>query len=80
MELREQIRDIIDGCYEARNPDYPKLRAFQPEKFLNELLELNLIQLDENQRLPPIPRDDILHIILERDAMLLNEGFRRVKL
>jgi len=37
-EIREGIRRLIDGCYNARNPDYPKLIAFQPMKFLNEIM------------------------------------------
>ena len=37
-KIKEGIRQLIDGCYGARNPDYPKLIAFQPMKFLNELL------------------------------------------
>lgn len=36
--LRQKIRQLIDNCYGATNPDYPKLIAFQPMKFLNELL------------------------------------------
>lgn len=36
-QLRKGVRGLINGCYGARNPDYPKLAAFQPEKFLNEL-------------------------------------------
>lgn len=37
-EIIKGIRQLIDGCYNARNPDYPKLTAFQPMKFLNELI------------------------------------------
>ena len=39
-EFREAVRILIDNNYNARNPDYPKLIAFQPMKFLNELLPL----------------------------------------
>ena len=36
-EIRKGLRNLIDDCYGAKNPDYPKLTAFQPIKFLNEL-------------------------------------------
>lgn len=38
QKVREGVRVLMDGCYEARNPDYPELAAFQPMKFLNELI------------------------------------------
>jgi len=31
--------------------------------------------LSKDQTLPEIPRKDIVHIILERDRILLNAGF-----
>jgi len=34
--------------------------------------------LSKDQTLPEIPRKDIVHIILERDRILLNAGFRKV--
>ena len=37
-EIRKGIKELIDNNYGARNPSYPKLIAFQPVKFLNELL------------------------------------------
>ncbi len=37
-EIREGISNLIDNNYNARNPSYPELIAFQPMKFLNELL------------------------------------------
>jgi len=65
--IEKEIRRLLDrrglgDCYGAINPDYPKLRAFQPIKFLNELLpyieSLNLVQLDENQTPPDVGTRD----------------------
>ena len=36
--LRIEIIKLMDGCYNATNPDYPELKAFQGMKFLNELM------------------------------------------
>ena len=39
-EIKEGVQELIDKCYGASSPDYPKLIAFQPQKFLNELFPL----------------------------------------
>lgn len=36
--MRKEIQELIDSCYSGNNPDYPKLSAFEPGKFLNKLL------------------------------------------
>ena len=36
-EVKEGVQELIDKCYGSRNPDYPKLIIFRPQKFLNEL-------------------------------------------
>ena len=91
MELRQKIADAI--CNAARveivTEDGDKLLTwddFSEEEHVffyglaDKLIkDLNLVQLDENQELPPIPRKDIAHIIMERDRILLNAGFRRIK-
>ncbi len=36
--LRKGISELMDGCYNATNPDYPELKAFQGLKFLDKLM------------------------------------------
>lgn len=63
-ELKEGILKLIDANYGARNPSYPELIAFQPMKFLNELLPyLDLVGLVRKveRELPkcPISQEDL---------------------
>lgn len=55
-EIKEAVRQLIKDNYNARNPSYPNLIAFRPEKFLNELLpllsSLNVVIEDKNEELP----------------------------
>jgi len=79
-EAREAIKQVY---YELRNlagtPDNPA------DILADSILRLRWKDgsqmigiLSKDQTLPEIPRKDIVHIILERDRILLNAGFRKV--
>ena len=36
--LRKGISELMDGCYNGTNHQYPELRAFQGLKFLDKLM------------------------------------------
>jgi len=36
--LRKGVSELMDGCYNGTNPDYPELKAFQGLKFLDKLM------------------------------------------
>jgi len=38
-----------------------------------------LVVLAKDQSFPPLPREDISHIIMERDNILLKDGFKKIR-
>ena len=78
--LEERIKEaaLQEGkwCFCAQNKE--GLDAFV-NVIKQAIRDAGYVQLDADQTLPPIPRKDIIHIIAERDRVLLAAGFKKVK-
>ena len=87
--VREQIAEIIADkhaekppcivCYGLANA----ILSLEVEgKTLTEWIELleqgKVAVLDDDQSYPDIPREDIVHIIMQRDQQLREAGFKKV--
>ena len=89
-ELKEEIAEwlYLYNCNSLIN--WENLDSLNREKFILRATEItlkfeiylkdhNYVQLDEDQSYPPIPRKDIVHIIMERDTQLRKANFKKVK-
>mgnify|MGYP001610465302 CR=1 FL=1 len=96
MELRELLADHLfenvckAGTFEG--VEWSELTSIlfslvEAHEWLDEVdailalvKEAGYVKLADDQTFPEIPRKDIVHIIMERDRILLEAGWRKVEL
>jgi len=80
-ELREKLKEILRL---AQHQDVGEgdisFEDFWSDQILALIKEAGYVRLFPDQSLPPIPRQDIAHIIMERDTILREAGWRKVEL
>ena len=77
LRLRNQMaNDFADIWYKH---DYHDAWQAMADHARNLYKQAGYVQLDEDQSYPPIPRKDIVHIIMERDTQLRKANFKKVK-